>query len=123
MKIGDIYSLKTQYGCRFVEIVDVGDRVTYEHHGRNYTRRTDTFERDSEPIDMDLHNQDKVTVTDVEHCEVHSDAGRHGLEFQCPVCDGNVIHAERGWWSEDCRCRTWTVEIKAIGTKKERPFR
>ncbi len=43
----------------------------------------------------------------IEHCEVHSDAGGHGLKIECPNCGERVIFAEMGWWDTRCQCGSW----------------
>jgi uncharacterized protein (DUF983 family) len=52
-------------------------------------------------------------TTDVELCEVHSDAGGKGQKIECPNCGQTIIFAPYGWWEESCECGTWDLTVKA----------
>ena len=112
MNIGDIY----KRGHTLVTVVGIGDKVEYLMYGKKRKRLRHTFERDFTPVDMGLATARTIEVTEMEHCEVHSDAGRNGMCFVCPVCGVEVVDAPYGWWSMNCHCRRWTVEHRAIGT-------
>ena len=114
MKVGDIYRLRY---C-FVKIADITmDHVFYRKHNKTYKRLIRTFLKKAVPVDMELFNKDEITINRLEWdwADVHSDAGRCGIRFNCPVCGGEVIWAEGAWWDMRCDCRKWDIEIKITG--------
>ena len=119
MKPGDIY----RRGSQLFTVVAAHDgKVKYRTSGgREYKRSEHTFERDFSPVDMELARSDTIEVgeDDMEPVGVHSDAGGHGSSFTCPVCHGGLTYARHGWWSMRCACRSWTVDIKAVGTRRD----
>ena len=124
MKLGDIYLRKRE---RHLAVITglTDTHVIYsktnsgKRYGRNCKRMVATVLRDYDAVDMAIFNKPEIEVTDFEWCDVHSDAGRYGLEFKCPICGGRLTYAEYGWWGMSCDCREWRVEIKATGHKRE----
>ena len=115
MKPGDVFRRSRQ----FVTVCSVGERIAYAKNGRVFKRKRAAFEKEWTAVDMQLYMRPQIVVQerDMEPCEVHSDAGRSGMRFSCPVCRQELVYAKNGWWSMSCACRHWDVEIKAIGRK------
>ena len=68
---------------------------------------------------LDAIEKVPIYISDVEACDVHSDAGGKGLTWNCPICGNRVVWAPGGWWEVTCECdRNWRVEISAIGEPK-----
>lgn len=58
-----------------------------------------------------------ITETeDLESCEVHSDAGRNGIEMKCPNCNTTITFAINcwQWWDTKCQCGEWELIQKAV---------
>lgn len=116
VKEGSLY----RDGSSFIEVISVkGNTVEYRHFGSKKKLLEKNFQKRFIPVNMDQHAKEEIIVDSLKHCEVNSDAGGHGLSFECPVCNTEVIYAPNAWWKMECPCRTWGVEIKAIGYKKE----
>ncbi|MEE9351670.1 MAG: hypothetical protein V3U78_05375 [Thiotrichaceae bacterium] len=52
-------------------------------------------------------------TTDLDSCDVHSDAGGVGYSMACPNCDQSITLANGSWWETDCKCGVWQLEVKA----------